>query len=302
MSPTDPNSPAVSSWERARLDVFGITEYSVQHTWFDDAWGSWEVVNEPPDSSPAAASWAPGRLDVFTVGVLGALQHAWYEAARGDWGRYQDSAEHLGGEVVNRPSAVSWGPHRLDVFATGKHNGALNHWWFDGSAWGGPGRPWRRPCREPCCGLLGLGPSRRLRHQPPRANCSIGGSLVTDGRARKRSVGRSPGARLASRGHRADSTSSASLAAESCSIGGSKASGADPSHSVGASTRARRPCHGTQGDWTYSREGQIRNSCIGGTKADGAGPRIFAAGSPGLRLPSPGSRDASMYSPTQVQR
>jgi hypothetical protein len=42
----------------------------------------------------------------------------------------------LGGTVTSPPTAVSWGPNRMDVFAKGT-NHALWHRWWDGSAWGG---------------------------------------------------------------------------------------------------------------------------------------------------------------------
>jgi hypothetical protein len=34
--------------------------------------------------------------------------------------------------------AVSWGPHRLDVFAAGQPGNQLYHWWWDGSNWSAP--------------------------------------------------------------------------------------------------------------------------------------------------------------------
>jgi hypothetical protein len=37
----------------------------------------------------------------------------------------------------SRPVAVSWAVGRLDVFARGT-DGTLQHWWYDGSSWGGP--------------------------------------------------------------------------------------------------------------------------------------------------------------------
>ncbi len=48
------------------------------------------------------------------------------------WGGF----ESLGGILTSPPSAVAWGPNRLDVFVRGTNN-AMYHRWWDGSAWGG---------------------------------------------------------------------------------------------------------------------------------------------------------------------
>ncbi len=48
------------------------------------------------------------------------------------WGGW----ESLGGIVTSPPSAVSWGPNRLDIFAVGTDS-AMYHRWWDGSSWGG---------------------------------------------------------------------------------------------------------------------------------------------------------------------
>lgn len=44
--------------------------------------------------------------------------------------------ESLGGNLGSAPSAASWAPGRLDVFARGS-NGALIHKWYDGNSWQG---------------------------------------------------------------------------------------------------------------------------------------------------------------------
>jgi hypothetical protein len=33
--------------------------------------------------------------------------------------------------------AVSWGPNRIDMFTRASDN-SLDHWWFDGTSFGGP--------------------------------------------------------------------------------------------------------------------------------------------------------------------
>lgn len=44
--------------------------------------------------------------------------------------------ESLGGIITSRPSAVSWGPNRIDVVARGTDSAVWHRWW-DGSAWHG---------------------------------------------------------------------------------------------------------------------------------------------------------------------
>ena len=43
---------------------------------------------------------------------------------------------NLGGILTNRPTIVSWGPNRLDIFARGT-DGAVYHKWWNGNKWGG---------------------------------------------------------------------------------------------------------------------------------------------------------------------
>jgi hypothetical protein len=38
--------------------------------------------------------------------------------------------ESLGGTITSAPTAASWGPNRIDVFAMGKDN-ALWHYWYE---------------------------------------------------------------------------------------------------------------------------------------------------------------------------
>ena len=57
-------------------------------------------------------------------GVVLPLQHQWQ-----GW-------ESLGGIITSRPSAVSWGPDRIDVVARGTDSAVWHRWW-DGSSWQG---------------------------------------------------------------------------------------------------------------------------------------------------------------------
>jgi len=88
-------------------------------------------------------SWGPGWGDrgFFRIGygqckidsyekvgatgvVLPAPPHGWY------------GYENLGGIITSRPSAVSWGPNRIDVVARGTDSAVYHRWW-DGVSWKG---------------------------------------------------------------------------------------------------------------------------------------------------------------------
>src|SRR5260370_33865385 len=47
------------------------------------------------------------------------------------------SNESLGGKLAGQPTAVSWGPERLEVLAIGA-DATVQHWWWDGANWNGP--------------------------------------------------------------------------------------------------------------------------------------------------------------------
>src|SRR5262249_35916583 len=82
-------------------------------------------------SSPAVTSWGPGRMDVFVTAdatdYQSHLLHSWADnyTWSGIW-------EDLGmfGVGGGAPGAVSWGPGRIDVFASGQYHELRNRW-FD---------------------------------------------------------------------------------------------------------------------------------------------------------------------------
>jgi hypothetical protein len=140
-------SPAVCSWGPGRLDVFiqDSDSFSDHFTW-DNGPQGWENLGQSLLSYPAATSWADGRLDVF--GVLGDTNYsmghrsfdngAWtpnWESLGfpdGNWdgtpvpldGSANSAAalEYMhGAAFLSRPSACSWGPQRLDLFAVAGH-------------------------------------------------------------------------------------------------------------------------------------------------------------------------------------
>jgi hypothetical protein len=124
------SAPAVSSWQRNRLDVFGRGQnQALWHKWWDGTrWSQWEDLGGVLTSAPAAVSWGPNRIDVFGRGQNQALWHKWWDGRR--WSDWED----LGGVLTSAPAVSSWGPNRLDVFGRGQ-NQALWHKWWDGIRW-----------------------------------------------------------------------------------------------------------------------------------------------------------------------
>ena len=71
--------------------------------------------------------------------------------------------ESLGGQLAAAPSAVSWGPDRIDVFAAGQPGNGLYQWTWNGSGWAGPtALPQLAPSGIPAEGIaaVSLGPNR----------------------------------------------------------------------------------------------------------------------------------------------
>jgi hypothetical protein len=99
-------------------------------------WYDWGMMGSSGtlNSSPAAVSWAPGRQDVFVVDNQSHLRHAYVDSAHSsclgpdnpcfdDWGVLSSTWEFAWNESIG---VASWGPGRLDVFATGLQIGV----WF----------------------------------------------------------------------------------------------------------------------------------------------------------------------------
>jgi hypothetical protein len=62
-------------------------------------------------------------LDCFVKGTDNALYHKWWNGS--SWRGW----ENLGGRIDGAPTAVSWGPNRIDVFARGMNNHMYHKWW-----------------------------------------------------------------------------------------------------------------------------------------------------------------------------
>jgi hypothetical protein len=134
--------PGAVSWGPYRIDVFVRgTDNAIWHKWFDanpggGGWSGWESLGGNMTSDPDASSFESGRLDVFARGENGELMHKWFPTYGGGWSGW----ESLGGELAagSGPSAVSWGPRRIDVVARVKENvpagikeNSIEHWAYD---------------------------------------------------------------------------------------------------------------------------------------------------------------------------
>jgi len=130
-------SPAAVSWGKNRIDIVALGEDGLWHLAYDGQWGAWENLFQtvvPPivefqPGSPAISSWGSERLDIFCaiqpIGNLpnSAIWHLWMDS--GVWQHW----ESLGGQVASDPTAVSWQPQRVDLFACGPTLD-LQHLWF----------------------------------------------------------------------------------------------------------------------------------------------------------------------------
>jgi hypothetical protein len=120
---TEPRSPAVTSWQPGRTDVFVRSSGGHLLHQYLPAGGWWTRnvdLGGSLASQPAATSWAPGRVDVFARGADNTLVHRWNS------GRGWSAWESLGGSLTSAPAATTWGYGRLQVVARGA-DGALVH-------------------------------------------------------------------------------------------------------------------------------------------------------------------------------
>jgi hypothetical protein len=145
-------SPSAVSWGKDRIDIFAKTATTgdmdrCYHISWDSrtGWSGWNGqanlrVNIPwfghKARSPAACARGINVLDLFVVGSGGRgrdephIRSDAFPLWHMQWnGTLWSEAEFLKGELTSSPSAVSWGPHRIDVVAFGKDNQLWHiHW------------------------------------------------------------------------------------------------------------------------------------------------------------------------------
>jgi hypothetical protein len=127
------SDPAVASWGENRLDCFVQgTNHALHHKAWDGRWHDWNDLGGVLASGypPAAVSRTEGIIDVF-VNAANPPNHVAQKSWAGD--HWTEWTGH-GVPVASGPTAASWGPDRVDLFAQAQ-NGGLLHKTFD-SGWG----------------------------------------------------------------------------------------------------------------------------------------------------------------------
>jgi hypothetical protein len=127
--------------------------------------------------------WGPqplGRLDVFGIGTARDVLHMFTDDVGQQWLPHRGGVpvwERLGappGGTSGTPVAVSWGPHRLDIFVFGV-DGRMFHKAWDGRQWLPSKLDWdplgdqifsSTTFHIPICRLLGPQSDRRVRAGP----------------------------------------------------------------------------------------------------------------------------------------
>ena len=117
-------APTVVSWDADTLDIFALGAEGAlwRQMWRrSDGWQDWEEIGGNWTMyTPTAVSWAQGRLDVFVVGPIDHALYHGFANTDDEWESPNGNAfENLGGFLAGRPTAVSHGTARLDVFARG---------------------------------------------------------------------------------------------------------------------------------------------------------------------------------------
>jgi hypothetical protein len=102
--------------------------------------GTWKSLGGSTIMDPKALHVSDARVDLFAVGANYQLLHKWAVAGISPgWTPSQTGWDDLGGFLTASPTAVSWAPNRIDVFAPGQDNqgNCVLHKWWDGSKWSG---------------------------------------------------------------------------------------------------------------------------------------------------------------------
>lgn len=112
--------PGAVSDGTGRLWVFWRgTDGYLWHRSFQGSWGASAQTSPlyalPAGAVPAVSSWSQGRFDVFWRGSDSHVKHIWKDLYMQSWG--PTIPEDLGGTLFpnTNPSAVSWGPARIDL-------------------------------------------------------------------------------------------------------------------------------------------------------------------------------------------
>ena len=127
-------TPRLVSWGpgRARSVPAGAGG-AVWHRWGTfGAWEGWEFSRRGGCGHTRGRHLGSDCLDLFAVGTDGRLFHKAWDGA--SWRPNGTGWRPLGGDVIGSPTAVSWAPGRLDVFAN-HPAGGIRHINGDGESW-----------------------------------------------------------------------------------------------------------------------------------------------------------------------
>ena len=149
--------PSACSPSPNRVHVFAAGHGgSLLHAvWDGEAWGEFESLGAPMLgdsegsrpyllSGPVSCCSAGDQIAVFIRGPVGDLLMKWWDGTQ--WNQFEslgsprdyDSiypAVTVPVPLTGHPTACSWGPSRLDVFARGSHGDMLHRSW-NGNQWG----------------------------------------------------------------------------------------------------------------------------------------------------------------------
>lgn len=125
-------TPAVSSWQEGRLDVFvrSLDNRLYHRVFQNETWQgtNWTDLSDGHtfNTSPGAVSWGPDRIDLFAIWD-NQLHHRGYQA--GAWNPW---TENLEGFSTTAPAAASWKPLRVDALVHTNDNYMSRRYWESG--------------------------------------------------------------------------------------------------------------------------------------------------------------------------
>jgi hypothetical protein len=128
------SSPAATSWDSTRTDVFVLgSDTRLYHQFRNSGgWnGTWEQLDSGITSAPAVTNWGVNRLDVFAL-KNGILWHKWFQT--NSW--FGPETLFTGVPLYSPPAAVAWGNGRIDIVAR-RSAGNINQFFYSGG-WFGP--------------------------------------------------------------------------------------------------------------------------------------------------------------------
>jgi surface antigen len=132
------SAPSAVSWGVGRIDVFAQSTSNggrpIQAYFDSSGWHGWVPLGDTNTcitGAPGVSTWGVNRLDLFTQGCGDNGTNLWHAYFDGSWHWETITPTQ---PITTSPSAVSWGPGRIDVFA-GSASGTLLHRYWDSTGW-----------------------------------------------------------------------------------------------------------------------------------------------------------------------